>query len=186
MKAFAIAIMAALGAASAAAQSSSAEQEAGMLFGVEYIESARGQPLLPNQNSCIDEGGQALQLNGASQELWAAGIAFCQGRRVELLKRAVGSEDGRTRWRIEDVLLLPQLESAPDADHPTKLTVETAGICTLSGRADTSFLALVRWGARQRIDHRDGVLQVWGYDIRRGRIVQRRAKALVCERGEEA
>lgn len=161
------------------------EEEARALIGKEYTFRMQGQRISP-ELSCTSEGGGLLFINGVFDDEWASGAVKCQGRAVEVLKRAVGEADGDTTWRIIDTLVLPPYKESPNPKRPNALRLAAAGPCELDGRTDTFFIALVRMGKRDRIDWRTGVEKAWTYDIERGRIVPLSTKRIVCYRPEPA
>ncbi|HEY8609155.1 MAG TPA: hypothetical protein VIM12_18715 [Noviherbaspirillum sp.] len=151
------------------------EQQAAALFGLEYAAVAPGAAILPGRSSCTEAGESMLLVEGAEQSGWTAGAADCGGRRVALLKRRMGEQDGRVQWRIEDVLLLPPM--APERARPRRLARPEE--CALADGADTSFLAVLR--ERRPGDDRPPVVeQLWTYDLARGRLLRQPASQLAC------
>jgi hypothetical protein len=159
------------------------EEEARALIGTEYASRALGEGISPGKLSCINEGGGRLHLDGVSYDDWSDGQAKCQGRAVVILKRAIGEANGRTTWRIVDTLLLPPTRLYRSSKRPNALMMVSSfeGICEASKRPDTSFVALVRWGKRDRIDWRTGVERAWTFDVERGRIVPMSTRSIECE-----
>lgn len=151
-----------------------AEDEARALIGIKYDPRVLGEKLAPGKLSCTDEGGGRLHLDGVSYDDWTEGLAKCQGRMIILLEHA---------GRIVDTLLLPPLQLYRSPKRPNALMTISSGegICGASARPDTSFVALVRWGRRDRIDWRTGVERAWTFDVERGRIVPMPTRSIECE-----
>ena len=168
--------------ATAGAVHPAVEDEAKALKGIEYTAYLSGGQIAPQKLTCTDEGGGLLDSPGASSEVWAFGIAHCQGRTVLMLKQAVGKMKDHITWRIVDTMLLPPFEADWDPTRPHALRSASMEECELDGgRTDTFFMALVRWGKNERIDWRNGVEQAWTFDIPRGRITSLSIKRIVCE-----
>ena len=158
-----------------------AEEEVRALIGIEYS-IQRPWERLVGHLSCIDGGGGILQIGGVDHEEWAYGRVECRGRQVLMLKRSLSRKEGKARWRVVDTLLLPLvLLDRYVPDDPINLWLFTQEWCTLDGRYDTDFVALVRWSEREQIDWRSGVEHAWTYDLERKRIVPISTKRIVCE-----
>jgi hypothetical protein len=164
-----------------------AAEEAGALIGMEYVIPMAGERIAPDRFSCISEGGGMLLSNGMPRNDWATSTVTCQERPVILLERFVNRlSPSETTWHIVDTLVLPRYERDPDPSRPNALRLFQTGDCELDGKIDTSFIALVRWGKREKIDWRTGVERAWTFDIERGRIVPLSTKRIVCYRPEPA
>jgi hypothetical protein len=162
-------------------------EEARAMIGMEYTASMPGERIAPDRFSCINEGGAILLINGISQNDWSTSTTTCQGRPVITLERFVKRLGPReTTWRIVDTLVLPRYERDPDPRRPNALRLFQTGDCELDGKTDTYFIALVRWGKREKIDWRTGVERAWTFDIERERIVPLSTKRIVCYRPEPA
>ena len=154
------------------------QQVARALIGIEYSVMP-GEPITPGSD-CINEGGGFIQLANGEHGHWSEGIASCGGRVVLLLDKRVPGEGPHVRWKIVDALVLPPANLDVNPDEPNEARISGAGICELRGRTDTSFVTIVRWGKRERIDWRTGVEKAWTFDIKRGRIVPLSTRHIVC------
>ncbi len=155
------------------------------LIGYEHIVVAPAQPF-PGRPGCINQGGAVIYTKGVFSYDWGNGIVICDGRPILFLERYIDTNpaDRVYRARIVDAVVLPRYELDADPRRPNARRLFETGDCELNGRTDTSFMAIVRWGKRERIDHRTGVEAAWGFDTERGRIVRLDTKRIVCWRPE--
>jgi len=153
-------------------------EEARALIGIEYTPRLTGDQIT-DRLTCTDEGGGLLDNDG----MWSHGLAKCQGRWIVILLHAVGKVDVHTTWHITDTLLLPPVEVLWSSERSNALYLSSAeeGACEVRGRPNTYFIALTRWGKRDRIDWRTGVERAWTFDIKHGHIVPLSTKGIVCE-----
>jgi hypothetical protein len=156
-------------------------EEIKALHGLEYVNAMPEQQRVASHLSCIDEGGALIFENGVLHRDWAKGVIQCQGQWVVALQRKVGMVGRHIKWRIVDTLVLPPISFDPDRSNAEALELVAEDHCEVKGLPNTTFIALVRFGKRQRIDWRTGVEKAWTFDIKRGRIVPLSTKRVVCE-----
>jgi hypothetical protein len=123
---------------------------------------------------CINEGGGLLLKNGKSFDEWSFGEATCSNRTVALLKRSPNSPGKHVDWRVVDAFLSPALRHGDE--------IFQQGDCELDGKTDTSFMAIVHLGRRERVGHRNGAKGAWTVDPHAGKIVALDTKRVVCYR----
>ena len=154
---------------STAAESGLAETVRSLIGFSEFL------PIMPapmGETGCINLGGGLLLMDGNDLDEWSFGEASCKKRTVILLKHSFGSPGNGVGWRIVDAFLLPALR------HGDELFQQ--GDCEVDGKTNTSFVAIVHLGRRDRVDHRNGVLAAWTVDPQAGKIVALDTKRVVC------
>lgn len=166
-------------------QAMTAEQEARALIGLVHGPTWMQGPIVDHL-SCIDYGAGTLILRGREHVGWERSLAQCQGRFVMLLEQFLGGKTtAERRWRIVDAYLLPEVVGIQfEPDKPEGPYLYTPDECSLDGRWDSKFHAVVRLGKRKRMNWRTGVLGAWGYDMKRQRIVPLDTKRVVCHKPE--
>jgi hypothetical protein len=160
----------------------SAEDEARALIGRLYVAPAQGATLA-EPLSCTDLGSGVLSLNGRLRKDWISAEALCQGRPVVLL---IHGSQARKSWRVVDAIALPAARVAqPYVKDPEALWLFTPEECLLDGKGGNDFVAVVRWTDEQRIDARHGLVQAWGYDLKKAKIVPLALTRVRCWHPEE-
>jgi len=97
-----------------------------------------------------------------------------------------GATNDAHRWRIVDAFLLPEVVGVEfEPEHPVGPYLYSSDDgCSLDGRWDSTFYAVVRLSERKRMDWRTGVVGAWGYDLKQQRIVPLSTKRVVCPKAE--
>lgn len=164
-------------------QTTKAAAEAKALIGMEYVPRQHGERVSLAPLSCTVGGGNLLSINGVFSNEWAEALATCQGRAVMILQRRKDVDSDQPTWRIVDTLLLPPIENAWDHEHPDALLLSSSaeGLCKLRSLPNASFIALTRWGRKEKIGWRTGVEQAWTYDFAEGHIVPMSTQQIECE-----
>jgi len=165
----------------ATACATSPMEDASALIGIVYTTRMPSGPIAARP-FCTHEGGGMLVIDDAFSDEWAFASIDCRGRTIIALQRFVEAGDGHVTWHILDTLLLPPYQNDYVPDQPHALRLFDTENCELDGRQERYFIALVRWGERDRIDWRTGVEQAWDFDVARGRIVPLSPKRVVCYR----
>jgi hypothetical protein len=180
----AIGLVFALMTSASFAKQPNAAAEAKALIGTEFVSQMMGVPISPGRSSCTDEGGGRLYVNGMNLDDWFEGVLSCQGRTIIILKKKLGHENGRPKWKIVDTLLLPPLtweEGLGNRSSKLVLHLNADGQCDTRDTSPTSYFALLRWNKREQIDWRSGVEKAWTFDIEKERIVPRSTRDISCE-----
>lgn len=160
--------------------------EAKALIGAEYTSQVERLPIAPGRSSCTAVGEGGLYIKEKTIEGWGTGQALCDGREVVTLLKHIGAVDGHPKWKIVDVLLLPPLakEGSRNTSRMPVTHTEIGRLCDVTDLRGTSYIALLRWNNRERIDWRNGVEKAWTYDIQQERIVPASTRGISCEWSE--
>jgi hypothetical protein len=164
------------------ASANTVQKEIEALRGLEYVSIMPGQKVASHL-SCTEEGGSLLVLRGVLNREWSKSLLQCQGHWVITLNREIAavSAEGHVKSRIIDTLVLPPVQFDLDPDNLEALRYSGDSECEIKGLPNTTFIALVRFGNRKRVDWRNGVEKAWTFDIKQGRIVPVSTKRIVCE-----
>jgi hypothetical protein len=163
----------------------SPEQEAKALVGVQL--GRRGdEEVLVEGLSCRNFAEGRTVLRGKFIAGWFDRLAECQGRYVLTLEREVEGPRGERLQQVVDAVLLPPLRLWYDESQPQGPYLYYSGgdPCTLDGRIDTHFYALVHEGKGTHYTARNGILGAWGFDPAHGRIESIAPQRVVCEQAD--
>ncbi|AKJ30508.1 hypothetical protein AAW51_3817 [Caldimonas brevitalea] len=155
------------------------------MVGTQYSAQRPGDRVAPHL-SCVVEGGGVLWVDGQSADDWSFGTFDCRGRAVLVLQKITPNANGGKTKQIVDSLLMPRFERRPESQRPSSLQFLVMGECALDGSRDNFFVALGRYGKRNRIDGRTGVQHAWGFDVKQGRIVPLPTERIACDRPDPA
>jgi hypothetical protein len=155
-------------------------EEIKSLPGLEYLHVMQGQDVASHL-SCTDEGGGFIVQGNVMLDDWSKGLIRCQGRWALTLQRKVGKVESHLKWRIVDAVALPLISFDPQPADAEVLRLVGEEHCEAKRLPNTTFMAVVRFGKRQRIDWRTGVEKAWTFDVKRGRIVPLSIKQIICE-----
>jgi len=135
---------------------------------------------LPGLGDCVDEGGGMV---GDTADGFGASIIRCGKNRLLVLDRTVSQENGRLRNRILDAIVLPKYDRYGTSNNNKELLPN--GMCTFDGDYKKDMRVLVRFGKRERITSKNGVLTAWGFDLEKGKIIKLDTSHIVCEQPDE-
>ncbi len=144
------------------------------MIGYEY--TATREPL-PGLGDCVDEGGGMI----LNSDEFSSVIIRCGKNRLLALKQV-----RFPRYRILDAIVLPKFD--PDAtsrDNKSRQLALGGMMCEFDGSLEIDMRVLVRWGGRERVTAKNGVLAAWGYDLEKGKIIPLDISRIVCEKPDE-
>ena len=169
---------------SAAQNAHLAEKPAQSMIGLAFTSPLQGEPI-PGHPTCISTSEMRVFKDGEDLPDRSVTHARCGGRDILMLQVETGKSPNLwPRYLVVDTLLLPRL-SRNDWPIPVKAPrLEDMSNCELDGSRDTLFFAVVRWGRRERVTGRTGVLHAWGFDENHRRIVPLDTSRIVCWRPE--
>ncbi|MDR2881150.1 MAG: hypothetical protein LBV29_04545 [Azoarcus sp.] len=142
------------------------------LIGYEY--TATRDPL-PGLGDCVDEGGGSI-LN--SDEF---GFAIIRCGKNRLLALSTSKASRLPHYRILDAIVLPKFDRHYTSDNDKQL-LPGGTTCELDGSLETDMQVLVRFGKRERVTSKNGVLAAWGYDLEKGKIIPLDISRITCEK----
>lgn len=137
------------------------------LIGREWGEASDARPLL---DQCSYLTRFDLQRNQKQLPGLTVHSLICNGRNLILL---TSLSDGSSP-QILDALTLPRLKPGERLMRP--------GDCELDGNSDTDFIAVVRFGRRERVNRNTGVRAAWVPDPETGKIQPLSTRHVVCWR----
>ena len=153
------------------------------LIGHEYTGAPPGWPL-PGRPGCTIEGGATIFVRHVEQDGWAEEKIRCGKRWVLALQRYSKAPLGEfPKEKIIDAVELPFDLRSQYSEH-SEWEVYPNGPCTFDGRRGTAMDVVLRWRGRKRVDHRTGIKQAWGFDLKQGKIVPLDISRIRCERIE--
>jgi hypothetical protein len=137
------------------------------LIGMEWVRQVSDFEIPPLPIPCNLVATVHLQ---QSKEPLPLGIESfrCDGRALELITKM----DEGFRVTVLDALLLPKLQAGE--------RYMIAGDCEMDGRTDTDFVAIVRFGKRERVDWKTGVRAAWLPNVAKRRFEPLSTRNIVC------